>query len=331
MQEPFLSFTLFFKSLNETEAPALWLTVEGKDYLINPYALIDSINVFGDVCPLIVSAPWEIHKRVFSIMVVSNDDHRNDRYTWHVEFKDGVSADWVFGDEEYEARLLTRISELGCHILKGGSSLYGFSPVQAGDLMVKLLKCKYYSGWKFLKDIPHFDIEAFSMTLRENEDSFDVSFGKANTMANFEEWENDFASWRRAIERYFEIGETSIQICYEMEPYTISFKKVHFLDHTEDNLGGTFFKYSEKVLLTLAPDEYDDWNKTVGFCDEENIIRQLYTALMELATRRDAICPTEAGHSRRADLFSRKIEEYLTWHNGAGELREWHSVDDLDL
>lgn len=318
MQNQILPFALNFNSLDENDAPALWLTVEGKNYLINPFALIESINVFGDVCPLILSAPWELHKRVFSIKVVSNDDHRNDRYVWRVEFKDGRTEEWIFSDEEYEARLLTQISELGCHVLKGGGSYYGLSPDKAGELMVQLLQCKYYSGWKFLKDIPHYDIESFSMSLREHESTFDISFGGSKTVADFKEWENDFGVWRRALERYLEIGETSLQIWCEMESYTISFKKVHFLDHTENDDCGTFFRYGDMVLLTLTPVDYMEWNKIVGFCEEEIIIRELYNALFSLATRRDAFGPDEEGKSRRADFFSRRIEEYLTRRNGRG-------------
>lgn len=118
MENKIIPFNLAFRPSKEGEIPALWLEVKGVDYLINPFALVESIDVFGDICPLILADPWEMKKRVFSISVISKDDYENHRYIWIVRLSDGTEMTWYFSDEEYEAKLLVQVSESGRYVLK---------------------------------------------------------------------------------------------------------------------------------------------------------------------------------------------------------------------
>lgn len=312
MEKTIIPFDLVFRPLKE-ESPALWLKVEGVDYLINPFALIESINIFGDICPLILSNPVEMKHRVFSIAVISNDDHKNHQYTWDVKFPDGRVMTWHFSDEQYEGRLLVQISELGRFIMKTGWSGYGMSITKkdAGDLMTRLLKSKYFSGWKGMKGIPQFEEEPFSMALIDGKDAYEINVGDQSVKGYVEDWEASFASWREALEHYLFRGECEIGIYFEADALTISVKSVHFLDYTEDDETGMYFQYGDTVLVTVQPNEYTEQGMLIAFCEEYDLIKGIYSTLLNLATRWDALEPDDDGESRRVKMFSPKVENYL--------------------
>lgn len=313
MESTIIPFNLAFRPSKEGELPALWLEVEGVDYLINPFALIESITVFGDICPLILANPWEMKKRVFSISVVSNDDHRNNQYIWEIKFPNGKEVIWHFSDEEYEGRLLVQVSELGRYVMNSGCCGYGISlsKKDAGNLMVKLLQSKYYSGWKGMKGIPKFEEEPFSMTILEEEDGYEVKVGDKSVVGYLDDWEASFSSWRESLEHYLFRGECEIGLYYECDPLTISIQSVHFLDHTESDEMGMYFNYGDTVLVTIQPKEYTEQGMLVAFCREYDLIKGIYSTLFELATRWDSLEPDNDGDSRRVKMFSPKIENYL--------------------
>ena len=323
MENKIIPFNLAFRPSKEGEIPALWLEVKGVDYLINPFALVESIDVFGDICPLILANPWEMKKRVFSISVISKDDYENHRYIWIVRLSDGTEMTWYFSDEEYEAKLLVQVSELGRHVLKNGLSGYGvsLSKIDAGNLMAQLLQSKYYSGWKGIKGIPKFEEEHFSMALLEEEDGYEVKIGDKTIVGYVEYWEASFAAWREALEHYLFKGECELEIYYECDPVTFVIKSVHFLDHTVTDETGMYFNYGDTVLVSVNPDRYTEQGIVVAFCREYELIRGIYSALFELATRWDSVEPDDDGESRRVKMFSPKVENYLVRNYHGGNLK----------
>ncbi len=144
----------------------------------------------------------------------------------------------------------------------------------------------------WLRDIDRekFLIKPFSIVLSEKDKDglidyydfrFTIKIGEEQFSSYLSAWSNDLETIRHSIENLMYSIETNINLKYDDTPTQIMLRSCSILDRTVRDEHGIRYYWKHFVRVIVKPDDFHRDNDVMfGFCDGEQVIKEIYEALL---------------------------------------------------
>ena len=304
----------------------IWMKKGGTDYLVNPYALADSLCADEH-------QPLDLYEFAAINDTPDYDVYLNISMTIsEVNLRFDFSSQINMSREDYFAMASAALAAFCEDSKKSVPIVYGGT---IDDEHLKTIKSQMTATAVLLGPykltINDITIDEFSLTF-DSKVSCDIDFtakiGNRTIASSISNWSTDFDYIRHQMEGLilnYKSGE--IEINFEDEPTKFRFIKRHALTDTKRGVSGTAFQYKDLLNVQILPNTFTKSPAVVGFCEPMTTIRTMYEALLQLGrilAAADIETVSDWNYSSGMNIYntlkSGIVEAYLTPYKPKSEV-----------
>lgn len=259
----------------------IWMSIGDEKLLVNPVELVSSI--FEDSTYYMLESQKKDIPGYFIVEVEKKD------YCYHWTLSHTMlnfSSENRFVQEEYVSAIFDAISQLYEAILAGGELAYDRDVYKESvvscykQLQVKCTWPSYIR--KTTKDI-HVEDFYFDVVPGNEGERFTIGIGKRTYSTWFTHWDGDLERIRHQFESYTFEHKAEVKITFDMSETIIKLEGISVIDKINETGEGIGFKYKDYMLVTIIPNEFVKQPIFKGFCDREQVLKNLYNGLLRMA------------------------------------------------
>lgn len=305
----------------------IWMKKGGTDYLVNPYALADSLCAdehqpldLYEFASINGTPDYDVYLNIS--MTVSEVNLRFDFSSQVIS----VSLEDYFAMASAALAAFCEDSKKSVPIVYGGS----IDDEHLKTIESQVTATPFLFGPHKLT-IDDINIEEFSLTF-DNKVSCDINFiariGNRTIESCISDWSTDLDYIRHQMEGLvFGYKSGEIEINFEDEPTKIRFIKRNVLTNTKKVDGGTTFQYKDLLQVQILPNTFTKTPAVVGFCEPMPTIRAMYESLLQLGrilAAADIETVSDWNYSSGMNIYntlkSGIVEAYLTPYKPKSEV-----------
>lgn len=276
-------FDLQYREGGAKKQKGIWLKIDDVDYLVNPYALSNSLCANEhhslDLCYFAsADESTEYYEDADISMTISD-----------VEF--GVTGkgcfNWKTKRRDYFKKVLDSLTLFCNDCKKSVPAIYGKTIEKKHlEAIEKQLHYPFYLWGPYQLTINDITIEKFTLDFGKY-NSCDIDFtakiGNRTLKSHISEWSADFDYIRHQMENLtFNLHSGDVGICFEDEPTIFRFTPKSALTGTKEVDKGTVFNYKDLMFVQIIPNEFTKTPAIMGYCEFEETIRTMYESILQL-------------------------------------------------
>ena len=134
-------------------------------------------------------------------------------------------------------------------------------------------------------------------------EGYTIGMGNRSFHTWFTHWDSDMEQVRYQLESYIYSREAEIILNFDMDETIIKIRHVSVLDDITKAGDGYGYKYKDYALVEIIPNGFVHMPIIKGYCEEKQVLCQLYEGLLDIARRH----PADGEESSYDDTPSREV------------------------